>query len=51
MEDRVVEITDAEQKREKRLEGNEKSLRELWDNFKCTNICIIRCQMEKRDGT
>ena len=32
---------DAEQKREKRLKRNEESLRELWDNIKCTNICII----------
>ena len=41
MEDRLVEITDAEQKREKRLKTNEESLRELWDNVKCTNIHII----------
>uniref|UniRef100_A0A8D1MX52 L1 transposable element RRM domain-containing protein n=1 Tax=Sus scrofa TaxID=9823 RepID=A0A8D1MX52_PIG len=38
---RLVEITDAEQKREKRLKTNEESLRELWDNVKYTNICII----------
>ena len=38
MEDRLVEITDAEQKREKRLKTNEESLRELWDKVKCTNI-------------
>ena len=38
VEDRVVEITDVEQKREKRLKRNEDSLRELWDNDKCTNI-------------
>jgi len=36
-----VEMTDAEQKREKRLKTNEESLRELWDNIKCTNIRII----------
>ena len=41
VEDRLVEITDMEQKREKRLKTNEESLRELWDNVKCTNICII----------
>ena len=41
VEDRLVEIMDAEQKREKRLKTNEESLRELWDNVKCTNICII----------
>ena len=39
--DRLVEITDAEQKREKRLKRNEESLRELWDNIKCTNIRIV----------
>ena len=32
---------DAEQKREKRLKRNEDSLREIWDNVKCTNIHII----------
>ena len=41
VEDRLVEIMDAEQKREKRLKRNEESLRELWDNVKCPNICII----------
>ncbi len=40
-EDRLVEITDLEQKREKRLKTNEESLRELWDNVKCSNIHII----------
>ena len=41
VEDRLVEIMDAEQKREKRLKTNEESLRELWDNMKRTNIRII----------
>ena len=41
VEDRLVEITDAEQKREKRLKTNEERLRELWDNIKRTNIHII----------
>ena len=36
-----MEITDAEPKREKRLKRNLKSLRELWDSVKHTNICII----------
>ena len=36
-----MEIMDAEQKREKRLKTNEESLRELWDNVKCTNIRFI----------
>ena len=34
-------MTDAEQKREKRLKTNEESLRELWDDVKRTNICVI----------
>uniref|UniRef100_A0A5G2QLX4 L1 transposable element RRM domain-containing protein n=1 Tax=Sus scrofa TaxID=9823 RepID=A0A5G2QLX4_PIG len=41
VEDRLEEIMDAEHKREKRLKTNEESLRELWDNVKRTNICII----------
>ena len=41
MEDRLEEIMDAEQKREKRLKTNEESLRELWDKVECTNIRII----------
>ena len=36
-----MEITDMEQKREKRLKRNEDSLRELWDKVKCNNIHII----------
>ena len=48
VEDRWVEITDAEQKREKRLKTNEESLRELWDNVKHTNIRIIRVTEEKK---
>ena len=41
MEDRLVEITDVEQNKEKRIKRIEDSLKELWDNFKCTNICIL----------
>uniref|UniRef100_A0A8W4F9R6 L1 transposable element RRM domain-containing protein n=1 Tax=Sus scrofa TaxID=9823 RepID=A0A8W4F9R6_PIG len=41
MEDRLVEINNVEQKREKILKRNEESLRELWDNVKCTNIHTI----------
>ena len=40
-EDRMVEITAAEQNMEKRMKRNEDSLRDLWDNIKRTNICII----------
>ena len=40
MEDRMVEITSVEQNKEKRMIRNEDSMRGLWDNIKCTNICI-----------
>ena len=46
-----MELTDAEQKREKRLKTNEESLRELWDNVKRTNIHIIGVpEREERKG-
>ena len=41
LEDRMVEITVAEQNIEKRMKRNEESLRDLWDNIKYTNIQII----------
>ena len=41
LEDRMVEITATEQNKEKRMKRNEDSLRDLWDNIKCTNIHII----------
>ena len=51
MEDRLEEIMNGEQKREKRLKTNEESLRELWDNMKHTNICIIGVpEGEERKG-
>ena len=41
LEDRMVEFTTAEQNKEKRMKRNEDSLRDLWDNIKRNNICII----------
>ena len=37
-----MKITTTEWKQEKRMKRNEDSLRDLWDNIKCANICIIR---------
>ena len=37
----MVEITATERNIEKRMERNEDSLRDLWDNIKCNNMCII----------
>ena len=38
---RMVEINEAERKKEKRIKRNEDNLRDLWDNVKCPNIQII----------
>ena len=38
LEDKIVEIITAEQNKEKRMKRIEDSLRDLWDNIKCTNI-------------
>ena len=38
LEDKIVEITTAEQNKEKRMKRIEDSLRELWDNIERTNI-------------
>ena len=42
LEDRTVEITATGQNTEKRMKRNDDSLRDIWDNIKHTNICIIR---------
>ena len=41
LEEKIVEITTAEKNKEKRRKRIEDSLRDLWDNIKCTNIRII----------
>ena len=41
LENRMVEFTAAKQNKEKRMKRNEDRLRNLWDNIKHTNICII----------
>ena len=41
LEDKMVEITSEEQNKVKRMKRTEDSLRDLWDNIKCTNIRII----------
>ena len=50
-EERMVEITATKQIIDKRMKKkNEDSLRDLWDNIKCTNICIIGVpEGEKRE--
>ena len=48
-----MEITTTEQNKEKRMKRIEDSLRDLWDNIKCTNIQIIVVpeEEEKKKGT
>ena len=41
MGDRMLEINEAERKKEKRIKRNEGKLRDLWDNVKHPNIQII----------
>ena len=41
LEDRVVMLPKIEKKK-KRMKINEDSLRDLWNNMKNTNICIIK---------
>ena len=51
LEDKIVEITTAEQNKEKRMKRIEGSLRDLWDNIKHTNIRIIGVpEEEKKKG-
>ena len=47
LEGKMVEITSEEQNKVKRIKRTEDSLRDLWDNIKCTNIQIIRVPEEE----
>ena len=48
VEDRMVEINEAERKKGKRFKINEDNLRDLWDNGKRSNIQIIGVPEEDR---
>ena len=45
----MVEITAEEQNKEKRMKRTEASLRDLWDNIKCTSIKNIRVPEEEKE--
>ena len=47
----MVEINEAERKKEKRIKRNEDNLRGLWDNVKCPNILIIGVPGEDKRKT
>ena len=48
LKDRMMEFTAVEQNKEKRMKRNENSLKDLWDNIKCNNICLIRVPEAKQ---
>ena len=52
LEDKMVQITSGEQNKVKQMKRTEDSLRDLWDNIKCTNIRIIGVpeEEEKKEG-
>ena len=52
LEDKTAEITSEEQNKLKRMKRIEDSLRDLWDNVKCTKIRIIGVpeEEEKKKG-
>ena len=47
LEDKMMDITSEEQNKVKRMKRAEDSLRDLWDNIKCTNIRMIGVPEEK----
>ena len=50
MEYKIVEITSEEQNIVKRMKRTDDSLRDFWDNIKCTNILIIGVSICKIDS-
>ena len=52
LQDKILEITSEVQNKVKRIKRTEDSLRDLWDNNKCTNIQIIGVpeEEEKKKG-
>ena len=52
LEDKMVEITTAEQDKEKRMKRTEDRLRDIWANIKHTHILIIGVpeEEEKKKG-
>ena len=44
-----MEITSEEQNKVKRMKRTEDSLRDLWDNIKCTNIRITGVPEEEKE--
>ena len=47
--DKIVEITSEEQNKVRGMKRTEDSLRDLWDNIKCTNIQIMGGPRRRRE--
>ena len=47
VEDRMVEINEAERKKEKQIKINKDNLRDLWDNVKCPTFESKESQKKK----
>ena len=41
LENRITEITKSGQQTENQMKKRERNIRDLWDNIKWTNLCII----------
>ena len=52
LEYKRAENTQSEQQKNKqtKIRKHEGSVRSLWDNFKCTNVCITGVPEEKRES-
>nr|KAF6471643.1 hypothetical protein HJG59_011015 [Molossus molossus] len=52
LEDRIEEkkINQSESQKEKTIKKQEDILREVWDNWKCNNICITGVSEEEKNG-
>ena len=51
LEDKMVEMTAEEQNKVKRMKITEDSLRDLWDNIKCTNILKISPTWKRKQSS
>ena len=49
LEDRIMEITQSRQQTESQMKKYESNIRDLWDNIKSVNLCIIGIQKEKKE--
>ena len=51
LEDRMMEITQSGQQTENQMKKHKGNIRDLWDNIKQANLCIIRIPEEEKEKT